>query len=389
MSTVAVSLRKPVTDLTQEAFRSSLSALLEKAPRGTLQGHAFFSLPANEPPWFDTGLDLRAGEHITVLAVGSAILSSELDLVIYPDMQLWYRVGETGHVFRGTRQSHSFTTSAPGRLYLGNYLPGEWATRTGALSVGTDAYRQMKGGLDVAVLRWAVAPLEGLKRIVSVGDVGALLASEIDRLQNATRSPPGWEYLWYLGQSEIYGAGPPSPAQRPSITCHTHRDAAILHKDVSLPLARDTRLCWSWKMETLPCHAPENTLENHDYLSIAVEFDNGQDLAFFWSSQLPVDFGFRCPIPTWTARETHVVARTGSQSLGRWVDDERPLHTYYERFIGTVGKRDETHDPRVVAPPTRIVRVWLIANSMFKRQEGRCEYGAIELQSEGRIVRVN
>src|SRR5690606_24538955 len=33
-------------------------------------------------------------------------------------MQLWYRVGETGQAFRGTRQSHSFTTSVPGWLYL-------------------------------------------------------------------------------------------------------------------------------------------------------------------------------------------------------------------------------------------------------------------------------
>jgi hypothetical protein len=389
MSSVAVSLRKPSTDLAAAEFHSGLSALLDKMPPNTLQGHAFFPMPANEGPWFDTGLDLRAGEHITVLAVGCAILSSELDLLIYPDMQLWYRVGETGRVFRGTRQSHSFMATEPGRLYLGSYLPGEWSTRTGAVSVGTDAYRAMKGRLDVLVLRWTVQPLEGLKRMLSVGDVGSLLASEIDRLQNGVKPPAGWEYLWFLGDSEIYGAGPASPAQRPSITCHTHRDAAILHKDVFVPLSADTRLCWSWKVDKLPCQFAENTLENHDYVSIAVEFDNGQDLAFFWSSQLPVDAGFRCPIPTWTARETHVVARTGGDLLGRWVDDERPLYTYYERFVGTIGKRDEGHDPRVVAPPTRIERVWLIANTMFKRQEGLCAYGAIELQTGGKVIRVN
>jgi len=389
MSRVAVSLRKPSIDLTPEEFRTGLSALVDKAPPDILAGHAFFSIAASQPPWFDTGLDLRAGEHITVLAVGVAVLSSELDLLFYPDMQLWYRVGETGSVFRGTRQSHSFTASAPGRLYFGSYFPGEWGTRTGAVTVGTDAYRQMQGGLDVLVLRWAVQPLEGLQRILSVGDVGSLLACEIDRLQNAVKPPAGWEYLWWLGQSEIYGAGPPSPAQRPSITCYTQRDAAILHKDVSLPLSADTRLCWSWKVDKLPCQLPENTLEGHDYLSVAVEFDNGQDLAFFWSSQLPVDTGFRCPIPTWTARETHVVARSGGNLLGRWVDDERPLYTYYERFVGTIGKRDDGHDPRVMAPPTHITRIWLIANSMFKRQEGRCEYGAIELQTAGTVIRVN
>ncbi len=382
-------MRKPSIDLSPGEFQARLAALLEKVSPNTLQGYAFFSIPANEPPWFDTGLDLRAGEQITVLAAGSAILSNELNLLFYPDMQLWYRVGESGRVFRGTRQSHSFVASEPGRLYFGSYFPGEWATRTGAVAVGTEAYRQMQGSLEVLVLRWAVQPLEGLKRVLAVGDAGSLLESEVDRLQNAVKPPPGWDYLWFLGQSEIYGTGPPSPAQRPSIACYTHRDAAILHKDVSVPLSADTRLFWSWKMDKLPCDLPENTLENHDYLSIAVEFDNGQDLAFFWSSQLPVDTGFRCPIPTWTARETHVVARTGGQLLGRWMDEERSLHTYYQRFVGTIGKRDQGHDPRVVAPPTRIERIWLIANSMFKRREGRCEYGAIELHTGGTVVRVN
>jgi hypothetical protein len=389
MCGIAVSLRKPITELTQAEFQSRLSALLGGIPSGTLREHAFFSLPANQPPWFDTGLDLGPREHVTVLATGNAILSRELDLQIHPDMQLWYRVGKEGRIFRGTRQTHSFTVGQPGRLYLGNYLPGEWTTRTGAMTVGTDAYQRMEGDIRVLVLRWTVPPLEGLQSVLSQGDVGLLFASEIDRLRNATKPPPGWEYLWFLGPSETYGTGPSSPARRPSIACYSHRDAAILHKDVSVPLSTDTRLRWSWKVDTLPSQLPENTLENHDYVSIAVELDNGQDLTFFWSSQLPVDCAFRCPIPTWTARETHVVARSGSAMLGRWLDEERPIHTYYERFVGTIAKPDDHPDPRLVPPPTRIERVWLIANTMFRRQEGRCEYGAIELQTGGEIVRVN
>jgi hypothetical protein len=382
-------LRKLNIDLTEAVFRSRFSALLETVPPGTLRGYAFFSVPANEPPWLDTGLDLQSGEHITVLSVGRAILSRELDLSFSPDMQLWYRVGEGGSVFRGTRHSHSFTVRGPGRLFLGNYFPGEWATRTGALAVGTEAYRQMEGGLGALVLRWAVEPLEGLKRLAALGDVEQLVASELDRLQHGVKPPPGWDYLWFLGPSEIYRTGPHAPHQRPSIACHTHRDAAILVKDVALQLAPDTRLRWSWKVEELPCRLPENTLATHDYLSIAVELDNGQDLTFFWSSQLPVDTGFRCPIPTWTARETHVVARSGTGELGRWLDEERALWPYYERFIGTIGKRDAGHDPRVVPPPTRVERVWLIANTMFRRQEGRCEYGAIEVGTGGTVVTVN
>jgi hypothetical protein len=383
------SLRKPAIDLTEADFRARFSALLARAPADTLRGHAFIAVPASEPPWLDTGIDLRAGEPVTVLAIGSAILSRELNLSFQPDMQLWYRVGEAGSIFRGTRRTHSFTASEAGRLFLGSYFPGEWATHTGALAVGTEAYRPMQGGLGALILRWAVTPEEGLKRLLAVGDVESLLACELDRLQHGVQPPPGWDYLWFLGPSEIYSVGPRAPNQRPSIACHTHRDAAILHKDVSIPLVPDTRLRWSWNVDTLPCELPENTLETHDYLSIAVELDNGQDLTFFWSSQLPVDTGFRCPIPTWTARETHVVARSGSQELGRWLDEERALYQYYERFIGTIGKRDAGHDPRVVPPPTRIERVWLIANTMFRQGEGRCAYGGIELQTGSTVITVN
>jgi hypothetical protein len=42
----------------------------------------------------------------------------------------------------------------------------------------------------------------------------------------------------------------------------------------------------------------EDTLPTHDYLSVAVEFENGQDLSYFWSAALPPESNFRCPIPT-------------------------------------------------------------------------------------------
>lgn len=75
--------------------------------------------------------------------------------------------------------------------------------------------------------------------------------------------------------------------------------------------------------------------------------------------------------------------------MGRWCDEERPLHSYYERFVGTISKPDERHDPLVVSPPTKVVRVWLIANTMFKQREGRCAFGAIELISGETVLTVN
>jgi hypothetical protein len=233
--------RKPDIDIEEAEFRAGFSELLAKAPAHVLRTHSFFSVPANLPPWFDTGLDLSTGESVTVFAVGRTHLSHELNLWLYPDMQLWFRIGELGKVFRGTRYSHTFLVRQAGRLFLGNYFPGEWATRMGATAVGTDAYRQMDGGNCVLVVRWAVQPPEGLKRMVALGDVASLMALEIERLEHPISPPHGWEYLWFLGPAEIYTEGSPSP-QRPSIVCYTHEDAGILHKDVSLPLTHDARL---------------------------------------------------------------------------------------------------------------------------------------------------
>jgi hypothetical protein len=359
--------------MAEAEFRTRFSALLTHAPH-LQHAYTFFSVPATLPPWFDTGIDLTAGEQVTVFAIGRTWLSRALDLWIPPACQLWYRIGTAGDVFRGTQCSHTFPVREAGRLFLGNYFPGDWATRTGALAVPPDAYSQMEGGLCVAVVRWAVPAVEGLRQLLQLGDVASLLSAEIDRLERPVSPPPGWEYLWSLGPAEIYTAGPPAP-QRRSIQCYTHRDVGILHTDVSVPLTPATRLRWEWKVDVLPSHVREDQLPTHDYLSIAVEFDNGQDLTYFWSAVLPPETGFRCPLPTWQGRETHLVVRSGHEGLGRWWREERTVFADYQRWIGS--------------PPVSIVRVWLIAASVLQRQSGQCEYGAIELQEGETLVTVN
>ena len=366
--------RRAGGDMAEAEFSSRFSALLAQAPPHTLRDHAFFFLRADTPPWFDTGLDCRAGDHVTAFAAGRTYLSRELDLWINPHFQLWYRTGETGEVFRGTRCSHTFTAPSSGRLFLAGYFPGEWATRTGDLAVPADVYNQVEGGISVLVVRWAVDPLAGLKRLSQLGDVGSFLSGEIDRLEDPISTPEGWEYLWFVGPSETYTVVP-CAHQRQAIGCYTHEDAAILHKDVPLSFTPDTRLRWSWKMDILPSRSREDVLQTHDYLSLAVEFDNGQDLTYFWSAELPPETGFRCPIPTWQGRETHLAVRSGQGQLGQWVPEERNLYADYKRWVGE--------------PPARIVRVWLIALSLFRRQEGQCEYGTIELLTGDQVTVVN
>ncbi len=142
-----------------------------------------------------------------------------------------------------------------------------------------------------------------------------------------------------------------------------------------LPFLPGTRLRWAWRMEELPSKVREDVLLTHDYLSIAVEFDNGQDITYYWSAELPEGTGFRCPIPTWTARETHVVARSGREGLGQWLREDRDVLADYEAKIG--------------GPlPGKIVRVWLIAVSLFQHTEGKCDYADISFLTRDGAVKV-
>ncbi len=135
------------------------------------------------------------------------------------------------------------------------------------------------------------------------------------------------------------------------------------------------RLRWSWRLNALASDLPEDTTITHDYLSVALEFDDGQDLTWFWSSSLPVGFAYRCPLEHWRHRETHVVARSGTADLGRWVDEERPVLADHQAAIGG-------------AAPVHVVRAWLIAVSGFQRGAAQGEFGRIELVDGDRTVSV-
>jgi hypothetical protein len=120
-------------------------------------------------------------------------------------------------------------------------------------------------------------------------------------------------------------------------------------------------------VEQLPSKLAEHIQPTHDYLSIAVEFDNGLDLTWMWSASLPVDTVFQCPLPWWDQRETHWVVRSGTADLGHWLSERRMLLADYQQAIGGT-------------PPKEIVAVWLIANSVFQRGVGKCQYREIVLE---------
>ncbi|MGZ5028655.1 MAG: DUF3047 domain-containing protein [Methylobacter sp.] len=354
-------------------FKSSFNQLLDHVAKGVIAEHRMFELPSEQKPWLDTGFDIEAGDNFTSFAAGQTRFK-DLPITLEPDFQLWFRIGENGEIFRGTRNSHSFTAEQSGRLYLASYFPGEWADRTGKLVTPDEVYALVMGNLDVLLIRWQVNTLDGLKSLIEHGDVDKLIATEIDRLVLPIIAPEGWEYLWFVGPAEIYQSCT-APAKQSAIRCNTHNDCGLLQKSVALPFQPDTRLRWSWKIDELPSSVREDTLPTHDYLSIAVEFDNGQDITYYWSAELPPETAYRCPIPTWTHRETHVVIRSGSQGLGEWFNEDRDV---YQDYINAIG-----------GPlPGNIVKVWLIAVSLFQHEQGVCQYADISFVSGGRVVPV-
>lgn len=182
--------------------------------------------------------------------------------------------------------------------------------------------------------------------------------------------PIGWAYLPELavfGPADIFrivsaSRGDHGPNQQMRV--HTEKNVGILTRDVDIPLTDAATLKWHWKVDQIPSKLPETTAAHHDYFSIAVKFENGRDITYMWSSSLAKGVGFDCPLPGWTGREYHVVVRSGTQDLGKWLGESRNVTADYAKYVG--GK-----------PPGRIVQVWLIANTIIQQGEANASFGNI------------
>jgi Protein of unknown function (DUF3047) len=328
--------------------------------------HAILEVPADSPDWVDSGLDLRAGEEVSLLSTGIVWFAQELGIGIKGDVALWHRIGTEGDIAKSIGTTTSFRADRDGRLMLITKPPGEWLDMTGRFEPDYP-HAGATGALSVAVLVWPGPAKEGLVRFRAKDETG-LTAREILRLDKSAGAPSGWRHMWRLGESQIFRAEPAGP-EPVRICCLTSHNVGILQYPVDVALDRSTRLAWAWRANELPSKLREDSLPTHDYLSIAVEFDNGLDLTYMWSAALPEGKVFRCPLPWWDKRETHQVVRSDLAKLGQWLEEEQPVLDDYERAIGG-------------SPPTRIIAIWLIAVSIFQQGHGSCDYARIRLKND-------
>ncbi len=358
-----------------EQFESALEPIIAAAAgRDAIAQCWLVKVAANRPPWTPSGIELSAGDRISVFSAGRASVADAPNIWVGSHYALWMRVGIEGESFRAPGNSYTFTIGTGGELYLSNLFPGDWADRHGALATDPRAFDRLTGTFAVLVVRWRGEPLAGLERMSQGDSPGAtIMRAEIDRLKNPVTVPAGWHYLWSIGDPGIFDSGR-SASGEPIIRCRLNDDAAILQRPVRLKFDPAVKLRWSWKIDVLPSARQEDTVPTHDYLSVAVEFDNGQDLTYIWSAAMPVGSIFRCPIPRWNGRETHMVVRSGTERLGEWFSEERNVWDDYVRAIGT--------------PPAAIVAVWLIAVSIFGHTDAYCEYSALELATDQDTIRL-
>ncbi|MFX1257736.1 MAG: DUF3047 domain-containing protein [Promethearchaeota archaeon] len=356
-------------------FYTNFSEILKKMSPNLIKDYNFIYLPGDELPWRETNVNVKTGEKITVISKGEVCISRQFNIWFEPHLQLWFRIAENGNIFNGPQNTFTFTADSTGKLFLANYLQ-DWADKSGNTNPTDEKnYKRLKvqGGISILIIRWREDPFKSLEQLAAIGDYENLIIKEINRLLNPVHAPDGWKYLWSIGESDVFWQCTDDKHEQ-KICCYAKGQAAILQKDVSLILDPNTTIRWSWKIDLLPSENPENLLFYHDYLSIAVEFNNRQDITYHWSCKLPVETAYRCPFPTWTNRETHVVIRSGKNGLKSWINEQRNLYNDYRNVIGD--------------PPEKIIRVWLIVNTQIQNVEGKCEFADIELVNNKNTIKI-
>jgi hypothetical protein len=341
-----------------------VTALVAKAKSPELREAHVFELNAGDLPWKDLGITLAKGQEATFLLGGRVWLSREQDLWVEPGVAFHVRTRGTRPIFNPMSNTGTMTATADGPLEMARSLV-EFQDDKGELAVPKEDYVKADAHIYGVALVWRGSAVAGLESLLKHGDVDGIIAAELAHIHSPRKLPPGWNNFFMLGGGAIIfndiGNG--------AIAVEPLKNAGILQHPVGIELKPQTMLSWRWIVEELPSRLPEDQLTSHDYLSIAAEFDDGQDLTYFWSCSLPIGKAFRCPIPRWTPLESHMVVRSGSADLGKWVSDERDVYQDYKDHIGGSAKS--------------LVRVWLLGVSLFQRRSGSCRFADMQVTQPG------
>jgi DUF3047 family protein len=346
---------------------SGIGDIIAKASSPELVAYKAFEINGADLPWADLGFDAARGQQVTFLLTGRMWLSREHDLWFGPGLVFHARTRGLRPIYNPMRDTGTMTASHDGRIEVARSA-AEWANEDGALATPEDICKKADVKITGIALLWRGDARVGVKSLLAHGDVEGLLNSELARLERGRKLPAGWSnLLGFGGGQEIFSQGADG-----EIICETTGCVSIIERPLSIPLISRPRLAWRWKIDELPSVAPEDQAATHDYLSIGVKFEDGQDLTYIWSEYLPEGKVFRCPLPAWNAIETHMIVRSGKTELGTWKGQERDIAADYSTHIGGSAKA--------------ISKIWLLAVAPFQRRRGACRYADIAVTTGDNTV---
>ncbi len=320
--------------------------------------------------WQSSGLTVTKGEAVTIFADGQ--VQAGLPLPLNPRHYVWGRIGPDGPVFNIATDQHTFIAEQEGLLYLAAKGTGFFfEDRRGTYPPKELLGPEFPFDAKATVVIWQEDPIDSLKALSKdpldpFGQAHAVIVQ-------APSLPEGFDYLWYLGNAQVFGAY--QEEGRKGIRGTTHYDFGIVKKPVDIPLTDETEISFEWLYDSLPAQGPETEAQFHDYLSIAVEFDNGQDITWMWSPTLQEGLSFRCPLPWWDQRETHIVLQSGQEGLGTWHQHSRPIAEDYRRSVN-------------VDVPKRITGVWFINSGIFAKAKGDARFANVVISDGGKTTNI-
>lgn len=351
-----------------------LTALTLKADEMTtgdvLAEHAEMSFSHSQEGWRKTGISMHSGQAVTIFGDGAVNLG--LPIPASASLFLWARIGKDGDAFNVASDSYTFVADTDGELFLAVRPAGfYWTDRRGTFPADFGGVPKYPLDAQANAYLWNGAPETALAAMAAAKGNRWQLA--LERYTDAPRLPDGFEYLWYLGQSTVFEAY--KEAAYSGVRATPSNDAGIIRKALDLPLDGETLVSFDWLYEQLPAKGPETEAQYHDYLSIALEFDNGQDLTWFWSAHLEEGTEFTCPLPWWDQRETHIAVQSGGAGLGEWHSHTRSVLQDYKSAIG--GEM-----------PGRIVGVWVINSGVFGDKPGEAIFANIKVRNGSKVTEV-
>jgi hypothetical protein len=297
---------------------------------------------------------------ISWFAHGDSWIASRRGPHLDAALQLRLRTGAAGPALTATGATFTATAPHDGPIEICSLFPGELRGDDESIVYDrTMPRRLLRGGFDVLVAVWPKKTDVRTRLARAVRhDPSGLARCELDRLNAPITSPCGWEPHRHVPLAGLH------QRREHQVDVLSHGRAEIICRKVRVPLTDTLRLRWRWHLRQLPTRHAEDTLLTHDYMAVAVEFDDGRDLSYHWSAALPKETSYRCPLPHWRQREWHLVVGSGTTELGAWRHEDRAIAPDLAKTIEG-------------ATPREIVGIWLVVTCVSAGGEARGSYADI------------